>query len=74
VGDVNGSSYFPLYYPGTTTVISFTGTQINNAVAGATTGLCATVDGIKVNGIKFILANGSTTVNASNGITVRVMD
>ena len=74
LGEINGSSYFPLYYPGTSTVISWTGTQINNAVSGAATGLLATIDGLKVNTIKFLLAIGTTTVSASNGVTTRVMD
>jgi hypothetical protein len=74
LGEINGSSYFPIFYAGTTTVASWTGTQINNAVAGAATGLLATIDTVKVNSIKFVLSNGTTTVSASNGVTTRVMD
>lgn len=73
-GEINGSSNFPIYYPNTKTVISWTGAEINNSVSGATPGLLATIDGLKVNSIKFVLALGATVASAANGIRTRVLD
>lgn len=74
LGEINGSSFFPLYYPGTKNLIQWTGADIKQALSGAATGLMATIDGLKVNNIKFLLAIGSTAATSANGITTRVMD
>lgn len=74
LGEINGSSYFPMYYPNTKTLIQWTGAEIKQALSGASAGLLATIEGIKVNSIKFLLAIGSTTVSASNGVNTRVLD
>ncbi len=63
-GQINGSSFFPLYYPGTTTPITFTGTQIN-------AGLIATLN-VKCLQIRGVLTPGTTT--GSNGVIMRVLD
>lgn len=63
-GQINGSSFFPLYYKGTTTPIAFTGTQIN-------AGLLATIE-VKALQIRGVLTPGTTT--GANGVTMRVLD
>jgi len=63
-GQINGSSFYPLYYPGTTTPITFTGTQIN-------AGLIATLN-VKCLQIRGVLTPGTTT--GSNGVTLRALD
>lgn len=63
-GQINGSSFFPLYYKGTTTPIAFTGTQIN-------AGLLATLE-IKAVQIRGVLTPGTTT--GANGVIMRVLD
>lgn len=63
-GQINGSSFFPIYYKGTTTPVAFTGTQIN-------AGLLATVD-VKCAQIRFVLTPGTTT--GANGVIARVYD
>lgn len=63
-GQINGSSFYPLYYPGTTTPITFTGTQIN-------AGLLATIN-VKCLQIRGVLTPGTTT--GSNGVTMRLLD
>ncbi len=61
---INGSSFFPVFYPGTTTAVTFTGTQIN-------AGLVATLQ-IKALQVRFVLTPGTTT--GSNGVIVRLLD
>lgn len=63
-GQVNGSSFFPLFYPNTTTPISFTGTQIN-------AGVLVTID-CKVLQVQGVLTPGTTT--GSNGVSMRILD
>lgn len=63
-GQINGSSFYPLFYPGTTTQITFTGTQIN-------AGLLATIN-VKCLQIRGVLTPGTTT--GANGVTMRVLD
>lgn len=63
-GQINGSSFFPLFYPGTTTAITFTGTQIN-------AGLLATIN-VKCLQIRGVLTPGTTT--GTNGVIMRVLD
>lgn len=63
-GQINGSSFFPLYYKGTTTPITFTGAQIN-------AGLIATLE-IKALQIRAVLTPGTTT--GANGVIMRVLD
>lgn len=63
-GQINGSSFFPVFYPGTTTAVVFTGTQIN-------AGLLATVQ-VKALQVRFVLTPGTTT--GVNGVVVRVLD
>ncbi len=63
-GQINGSSFYPLFYPGTTTPITFTGTQIN-------AGLIATLN-CKCIQIRGVLTPGTTT--GTNGVTMRLLD
>ena len=63
-GTINGSSFYQLFYPGTTTPITFTGTQIN-------AGLLATIN-VKCLQIRGVLTPGSTT--GTNGVAMRVLD
>lgn len=63
-GQINGSSFYPLFYPGTTTPITFTGTQIN-------AGLIATLN-CKCMQIRGVLTPGTTT--GTNGVTMRLLD
>lgn len=63
-GQINGSSFFQLYYKGTTTPITFTGTQIN-------AGLLTVID-VKAVQIRAVLTPGTTT--GANGVTLRVLD
>ena len=63
-GQINGSSFYPLFYPGTTTQITFTGTQIN-------AGLLATIN-VKCLQIRGVLTPGTTT--GTNGVTMRLLD
>lgn len=63
-GQINGSSFYPLFYPGTTTPITFTGTQIN-------AGLVATLN-CKCMQIRGVLTPGTTT--GTNGVTMRLLD
>lgn len=63
-GQINGSQFYPLFYPGTTTPITFTGTQIN-------AGLLTTLN-VKCLQIRGVLTPGTTT--GSNGVIMRVLD
>jgi hypothetical protein len=63
-GQINGSSFFPLFYPGTTTPITFTGTQIN-------AGLLTTIN-VKCLQIRGVLTPATTS--GSNGVIMRVLD